>query len=134
MLKKIIKFLNKVLGMPYKIMLWTLKKVYTVLNKLTEFLAYGLQFIIELILRTINTLWKTAKAPIVWTLYKLKNIKPKAVIVWIVDILKESVAQIFTLLGFFIAWFTLTGTAQDIVGIAIVVSIIIWLLTIRWRE
>lgn len=134
MIKKIIKFLNKVLGMPYKIMLWTLKKVYTVLNKLTEFLAYGLQFIIELILRTINTLWKTAKAPIVWTLYKLKNIKPKAVIVWIVDILKESVAQIFTLLGFFIAWFTLTGTAQDIVGIAIVVSIIIWLLTIRWRD
>jgi len=134
MIKKLIKFLNKVLGMPYKIMLWTLKKVYTVLNKLTEFLAYGLQFIIELVLRTINTLWKTAKAPIVWTLYKLKNIKPKAVIVWIVDILKESVAQIFTLLGFFIAWFTLTGTAQDIVGIAIVVSIIIWLLTIRWRE
>jgi len=134
MIKKLIKFLNKVLGMPYKIMLWTLKKVYTVLNKLTEFLAYGLQFIIELILRTINTLWKTAKAPIVWTLYKLKNIKPKAVIVWIVDILKESVAQIFTLLGFFIAWFTLTGTAQDIVGIAIVVSIIIWLLTIRWRD
>ncbi len=134
MIKKLIKFLNKVLGMPYKIMLWTLKKVYTVLNKLTEFLAYGLQFIIELILRTINTLWKTAKAPIVWALYKLKNIKPKAVIVWIVDILKESVAQIFTLLGFFIAWFTLTGTAQDIVGIAIVVSIIIWLLTIRWRE
>ena len=134
MIKKLIKFLNKVLGMPYKIMLWTLKKVYTVLNKLTGFLAYGLQFIIELILRTINTLWKTAKAPIVWTLYKLKNIKPKAVIVWIVDILKESVAQIFTLLGFFIAWFTLTGTAQDIVGIAIVVSIIIWLLTIRWRE
>jgi len=134
MIKKLIKFLNKVLGMPYKIMLWTLKKVYTVLNKLTEFLAYGLQFIIESILRTINTLWKTAKAPIVWTLYKLKNIKPKAVIVWIVDILKESVAQIFTLLGFFIAWFTLTGTAQDIVGIAIVVSIIIWLLTIRWRD
>ena len=134
MIKKLIKCLNKVLGMPYKIMLWTLKKVYTVLNKLTEFLAYGLQFIIELILRTINTLWKTAKAPIVWTLYKLKNIKPKAVIVWIVDILKESVAQIFTLLGFFIAWFTLTGTAQDIVGIAIVVSIIIWLLTIRWRD
>lgn len=134
MIKKIIKFLNKVLGMPYKIMLWTLKKAYTVLNKSIEFLAYGLQFIIELVLRTINTLWKTAKAPIVWTLYKLKNIKPKAVIVWIVDILKESVAQIFTLLGFFTAWFTLTGTAQDIVGIAIVVSTIIWLLTIRWRD
>ena len=33
--------------------------------------------------------------------------------------LKESIAQIFTILGFFIAWFTLTGSAQDIVGIAI---------------
>lgn len=47
---------------------------------------------------------------------------------------KESIAQIFTLLGFFIAWFTLTGTAQDIVGIAIVISSIIWLITIRMRD
>jgi len=47
---------------------------------------------------------------------------------------KESIAQIFTLLGFFIAWFTLTGTAQDIVGIAIVISSIVWLITIRMRD
>ena len=53
---------------------------------------------------------------------------------WLIDAIKESIAQIFTLLGFFIAWFTLTGTAQDIVGIAIVVSIIIWLVTIRLRD
>jgi hypothetical protein len=50
------------------------------------------------------------------------------------DIVKESIAQIFTILGFFIAWFTLTGTAADIVGIAIIVSIGIWLLTIRLRD
>ena len=50
------------------------------------------------------------------------------------EMIKESIAQIFTLLGFFIAWFTLTGTAQDIVGIAIVVSTIIWLLTIGLRK
>jgi len=53
---------------------------------------------------------------------------------WIIDALKESIAQIFTLLGFFIAWFTLTGSAQDIIGVAIVVSVIIWLLTIYIRD
>ena len=52
----------------------------------------------------------------------------------IIDAIKESIAQIFTLLGFFIAWFTLTGTAQDIVGIAIIVSTVIWLLTIYLRD
>lgn len=50
------------------------------------------------------------------------------------DMVKESIAQIFTILGFFIAWFTLTGTAADIVGIAIIISIGVWLLTIRLRD
>jgi hypothetical protein len=63
---------------------------------------------------------------------QVKNIK--FVGKWIVDAIKESIAQIFTILGFFIAWFTLTGSAQDIVGIAILISIAIWLLTIYIRE
>jgi len=63
---------------------------------------------------------------------QVKNIKFLGM--WLIDAIKESIAQIFTLLGFFIAWFTLTGVAQDIVGIAIVVSIIIWLVTIRLRD
>lgn len=50
------------------------------------------------------------------------------------DVVKESIAQIFTILGFFIAWFTLTGTAADVVGIAIIISVVIWLLTIRLRD
>ena len=50
------------------------------------------------------------------------------------DVVKESIAQIFTILGFFIAWFTLTGTAADVVGIAIIISIVVWLLTIRLRD
>lgn len=67
---------------------------------------------------------------------KFKNYIPKnmGIIRWLWDVVKESIAQIFTLLGFFIAWFTLTGTAQDIVGIAIVVSTIVWLVTIRMRD
>ena len=53
---------------------------------------------------------------------------------WLKSILKETLAQTFTLLGFFIAWLTLTGTAQDIVGVAIIVSLGLWLLTIGFRK
>jgi|TARA_R100000773_G_C4216770_1_gene115332 hypothetical protein len=58
----------------------------------------------------------------------------KKIINWIKEILKETIAQTFTLLGFFIAWLTLTGTAKDIVGIAIIISTILWLLTIGLRK
>jgi hypothetical protein len=58
----------------------------------------------------------------------------KSVLKWIRDVFKESINQVFTLLGFFIAWLTLTGSARDIVGIAIVWSTIIWLLTINLRK
>lgn len=50
------------------------------------------------------------------------------------EIIKESVAQVFTLLGFFIAWLTLTGSAKEVVGIAIIISTVVWLLTINWRD
>ena len=53
---------------------------------------------------------------------------------WFKGILKETLAQTFTLLGFFIAWLTVTGTAKDIVGIAILMSITLWLLTIKFRK
>lgn len=53
---------------------------------------------------------------------------------WIKEILKETIAQTFTLLGFFIAWLTLTGSAKDIVGVAIIVSTVLWLLTIGLRN
>ncbi len=58
----------------------------------------------------------------------------KKFINWLGEILKETLAQTFTLLGFFIAWLTLTGTAKDIVGIAILISLGLWLLTIGIRK
>lgn len=58
----------------------------------------------------------------------------KAVLNYAWEVIKESIAQIFTLLGFFIAWLTLTGSAQQIVGIGIVISTIIWLATIPLRK
>jgi hypothetical protein len=53
---------------------------------------------------------------------------------WLWKAVKESIAQVWTLLGFFIAWLTLTGTAQQVVGIATVVCTILWLVTIPLRE
>jgi hypothetical protein len=58
----------------------------------------------------------------------------KSIFKWIVEVFKESINQVFTLLGFFIAWLTLTGSARDIVGIAIVWATIIWLITINLRK
>lgn len=58
----------------------------------------------------------------------------KAFINYIWEVIKESIAQIFTLLGFFIAWLTLTGSAQQIVGVAIIIATVIWLATIPLRK
>ena len=58
----------------------------------------------------------------------------KGVLNYIWEVIKESIAQIFTLLGFFIAWLTLTGTAQQVVGIATVIATVIWLATIPLRK
>lgn len=53
---------------------------------------------------------------------------------WILEAVKESIAQVWTLLGFFIAWLTLTGTAQDVVAVATIAATIIWLVTIPLRK
>jgi uncharacterized membrane protein YdbT with pleckstrin-like domain len=53
---------------------------------------------------------------------------------WFKDAGMELIAQAFTLLGFFIAWLTLTGSARDIVGIAVLVVTVVWLITIPLRK
>ena len=53
---------------------------------------------------------------------------------WIWEGVKESIAQLWTLLGFFIAWLTLTGTAQDVVAVATLAVTVIWLITIPLRK
>jgi hypothetical protein len=58
----------------------------------------------------------------------------KGLVKWFKDAGMELIAQAFTLLGFFIAWLTLTGSARDIVGIAVLITTIIWLITIPLRK
>jgi len=58
----------------------------------------------------------------------------KGLMKWFKDAGVELIAQAFTLLGFFIAWLTLTGSARDIVGIAVLITTVIWLVTIPLRK
>jgi len=87
-----------------------------------------------MIKKLIKFLYKVLGIPFELIKYVISVKNLKFIGKWVIDAIKESIAQIFTILGFFIAWFTLTGSAQDIVGIAILVSIAVWLLTIYIRE
>jgi hypothetical protein len=53
---------------------------------------------------------------------------------WIKDAIIESLNQTWTLLGMFIAWVLLEGSARTIVGYAIIWSLAVWLITLRLRE
>jgi hypothetical protein len=53
---------------------------------------------------------------------------------WLKDIFVESLNQTWTLLGMFIAWVLLEGSARVIVGYAILLSLVLWLITLRLRE
>jgi hypothetical protein len=50
------------------------------------------------------------------------------------DIIIESLNQTWTLLGMFIAWVLLEGSARQVVGYAIIASLVLWLVTLRVRK
>jgi hypothetical protein len=53
---------------------------------------------------------------------------------WLKDAFIEVLNQGYTLLGFFVAWVLLEGSARTIVGYAILVTTVIHLITIKLRE
>jgi uncharacterized membrane protein YdbT with pleckstrin-like domain len=53
---------------------------------------------------------------------------------WLFNWFKEILNQTFTLLGMFIAWVVLTGSAKTVVGWAILWSVLIWLISMKLRE
>jgi hypothetical protein len=53
---------------------------------------------------------------------------------WIKDWFLEVLNQTFTLLGMFIAWVVLDGSAKTVVGWAILWSTFIWLVSMGIRE
>ena len=53
---------------------------------------------------------------------------------WLVTVIKETLNLSWTLVGLVIATLTLTGSAQQVTGLATVVTLAIWLLTISFRK
>ena len=53
---------------------------------------------------------------------------------WFVQSIKETLNLSWTLVGLVIATLTLTGSAQQITGLATIVTLVIWLLTIGFRK
>jgi len=53
---------------------------------------------------------------------------------WFIEIIKETLNLSWTLVGLVIATLTLTGSAQQVTGLATVITLVIWLLTIGFRK
>jgi len=53
---------------------------------------------------------------------------------WLKDWFLEVLNQTFTLLGMFIAWVVLDGSAKTIVGWAILWATVVWLVSMGIRE
>jgi hypothetical protein len=48
--------------------------------------------------------------------------------------LKDILGQLWTLLGMFVAWIVLEGSAKTVIGYCIIASIIIWMVTYPVRN
>ena len=53
---------------------------------------------------------------------------------WFIEIIKETLNLSWTLVGLVIATLTLTGSAQQITGLATIITLVIGLLTIGFRK
>ena len=53
---------------------------------------------------------------------------------WFVEAIKETLNLSWTLVGLIIATLTLTGSARPITGLATLITLAIWLLTISFRK
>jgi len=108
-----------------------MEKIKTILSKIKglKMPRPNLKPWLEKLKPILSKVWEVLKKTPQLALKALKGF-----IGWFGKAVKESIAQVWTLLGFFIAWLTLTGTAQQIVGIATIFATVLWLLTISLRE
>lgn len=50
------------------------------------------------------------------------------------NFINDMIGQLWTLLGMFVAWIVLDGTAKGIVGYAIMATLVVWALTYPLRR
>ena len=53
---------------------------------------------------------------------------------WFANAFIETLNQLWTLLGMFVAWCVLDGSARVVVGYAILLTLVMWLITIGLRD
>jgi hypothetical protein len=53
---------------------------------------------------------------------------------WFANAFIETLNQLWTLLGMFVAWCVLDGSAKTVVGYAILLTLVMWLVTIGLRD
>ena len=53
---------------------------------------------------------------------------------WFIEAIKETLNLSWTLVGLVIATLTLTGSAQQVTGLATLITLAVWLLTIGFRK
>ena len=58
----------------------------------------------------------------------------KKVVKFFSDLFKDIIDQAWTLLGMIIAWFVLDGSARDVVGLMIIITLAIWVVTFPLRR
>jgi hypothetical protein len=57
----------------------------------------------------------------------------KKVVSAIWAVVKDLIAELWTLLGMFIAWVTLEGSAKTVVGIATLIALTVWIISLPLR-
>jgi len=50
------------------------------------------------------------------------------------ELFRDLIDQSWTLLGMAVAWLVLEGSARDVTGMLIIVTLIVWMLTFRVRN
>ena len=53
---------------------------------------------------------------------------------WFIEAIKETLNLSWTLVGLVIATLTLTGSAQQVTGLATLITLAVWLLTIGFKK
>ena len=53
---------------------------------------------------------------------------------FLVELFRDLIDQSWTLLGMVVAWLVLEGTARDVTGMLITVTLSVWILTFRIRN
>ena len=112
-----IKAILKPFKFIFKSVVKVVKVIFGVPAHLVKLVWKGIKGIFKLVANGLNKLWKGIK--FVWA--------------WLIQAFIETLNQLWTLLGMFAAWLVLDGSAKIIVGYAILITLFIWLVTIRIR-